>query len=232
MKEKLLLVIPAYNEEENLVRVVDDLMINYPEYDYVIVNDGSSDRTRELCIGHHYRFIDYPINLGLTSAFRGGMYYGMEHGYDYILQYDGDGQHDPSYIKDLLECAVENRANILVGSRFVQKRKPFSARMFGSRIITNCIALTTGRRIKDPTSGMRMYDRRAMDLIAKQRDFGPEPDTLAYLIRNGLEVAEVQVEMKERIAGTSYLTLTNSIRYMLHMCFSILVVGFLRNKER
>ena len=150
-KSKLLLIIPAYNEEENIVRVVDEIRNKYPQYDYVVVNDGSRDRTATICREQGYRFVDYPVNLGLAGAFQGGMKYALRKGYRYAMQYDGDGQHDPRYIEEMLNAAEREGYDIVIGSRFVMEPKPHSARMLGSRIIGGSIALTTGRRIKDPT---------------------------------------------------------------------------------
>lgn len=230
-KSNLLLVIPAYNEEGNLEEVVNNIVTNYSNYDYVIVNDGSTDATRKICINNAYNYVDYPVNQGLTSAFRGGVYYALQNEYEFILQFDGDGQHNPKYIHRILKTALDSKADIVIGSRFIGREKNFSMRMIGSRILEACIFLTTGTEIKDPTSGMRLFSRRAMKLLYNQKDFGPEPDAVAHLIRSGMKVIEVPVEMRERVTGESYLNVTNSIQYMLHLCFSILVAEFLRKQE-
>jgi len=228
MSSKLLIVIPAYNEAENIERVVDNLIQNYPQYDYVIINDGSRDKTVEICRRKGYRYIDLPINVGLTDGVQTGMMYAYEHGYEYALQFDGDGQHDPAYIASMIEAMEE--CDICIGSRFVDKKKPKGLRMLGSNIIQATIRLTTGKKIKDPTSGMRMFNRTTMKAMANNADYGPEPDTLAHLIRSGAVVKEVQVEMSERLAGQSYLNFSRSIRYMLHMCFSIIFIQWCRKK--
>lgn len=229
-KSKLLLIIPAYNEEENIVRVVDEIRNKYPQYDYVVVNDGSRDRTAAICREQGYRLVDYPVNLGLAGAFQGGMKYALRKGYRYAIQYDGDGQHDPRYIEEMLDAAEREGYDIVIGSRFVTEPKPHSARMLGSRIIGGSIALTTGRRIKDPTSGMRLFNQKMIAILAKQVNYGPEPDTVAFLIRCGAKVKEQQVSMKERIAGESYLKFGTSIKYMVRMCMSILIVQWFRKK--
>ena len=228
MQPKLLIIIPAYNEAENIERVVDDLIQNYPQYDYLIINDGSRDATREICRRKHYRFVDLPINVGLTDGVQTGMMYAYRHGYDYALQFDGDGQHDPRYIADMLEAMME--CDICVASRFVDQKKPKGLRMLGSNIIQFTLKLTTRKTVKDPTSGMRMFNRATMKAMAEHADYGPEPDTLAHLIRSGARVKEVQVEMHERIAGESYLSFSRSIKYMLHMCFSIMFIQWCRKK--
>ena len=228
---KTLVIIPAYNEEENIVRVVNKLKDEYPQYDYVIINDGSRDKTANLCRQNGFNLVDLLINLGLAGAFQTGMKYALYHDYDYAVQYDGDGQHNPQYIESMIEKAVEENLDIVVGSRFVTEKKEFTARMLGSRLIENCIFLTTGKKVKDPTSGMRLYNKRMIKKLAETMNYGPEPDTVAYLIRCGARIGEFQVRMNERIAGESYLNLTRSIKYMFHMCSSILIVQWFRKKE-
>lgn len=228
---RLMLLIPAYNEEANIQRVVSEIVRDYPEYDYVVVNDGSRDQTAAICRREGYRMLDLAVNLGLAGAFQTGMRYAWEQGYDAVLQYDGDGQHDAKYIRQMVETMEREKANIVIGSRFVTKPKPMTSRMLGSRVIAAAMKLTTGKRLTDPTSGMRLYDRRMIQRYAQNINFGPEPDTIAYLIRSGAKVTEVQVEMRERTGGVSYLNLKRSILYMLNMIFSIGLFQFARKKE-
>lgn len=228
----LLIIIPAYNEAENIERVVNNLIENYPQYDYVVVNDGSSDDTRKICAKKGYNFLDLPINVGLAGAIRAGNRYANYHGYDYAVQIDGDGQHDPKYIKDMLEKMRSAQADIIIGSRFKEKKKPHSMRMLGSRIISGAIKLTTGgKKIEDVTSGMRLFNKRMIKNFGYNMHYSPEPDTIAYLLNCGIKIEEIQVEMYERIAGTSYLNLKNSVWYMLKMLFSILVFQWVRSRE-
>ena len=228
----LLIIIPAYNEAENIERVVNNLIENYPQYDYVVVNDGSSDDTRKICAKKGYNFLDLPINVGLAGAIRAGIRYANYHGYDYAVQIDGDGQHDPKYIKDMLEKMRSAQADIVIGSRFKEKKKPHSMRMLGSRIISGAIKLTTGgKKIEDVTSGMRLFNKRMIKNFGYIMHYSPEPDTIAYLLNCGIKIEEIQVEMYERIAGTSYLNLKNSVWYMLKMLFSILVFQWVRSRE-
>ena len=228
----LLIIIPAYNEAVNIERVVNNLIENYPQYDYVVVNDGSSDDTRKICAKKGYNFLDLPINVGLAGAIRAGIRYANYHGYDYAVQIDGDGQHDPKYIKDMLEKMRSAQADIIIGSRFKEKKKPHSMRMLGSRIISGAIKLTTGgKKIEDVTSGMRLFNKRMIKNFGYNMHYSPEPDTIAYLLNCGIKIEEIQVEMYERIAGTSYLNLKNSVWYMLKMLFSILVFQWVRSRE-
>ena len=227
---RLLIVIPAYNEEENIVRVVDDLTRRFPQYDYVVVNDGSRDKTAALCRAHGYRLIDLPVNLGLAGAFQTGLRYAADNGYDCAMQLDADGQHRPEYIPAMLE-ELEDGADIVIGSRFLTVKKPKTLRMVGSYIISWSIRLTTGRAICDPTSGMRLFNRAMVEEFAQNLNYGPEPDTISYLIKNGAAVKEVQVEMGERIAGHSYLTIMKSVQYMVKMAISILLIQWFRKRD-
>lgn len=228
---KTLIIIPAYNEEENIVRVVDDLQKNFPQYDYVVINDGSKDNTAQICREHNFNLVDLPINLGLAGAFQTGMKYALYNNYDYALQYDGDGQHNPEYIKGMVELAEDKQLDVVIGSRFATEKKPFSMRMLGNSLIEWCIFITTGKVIKDSTSGMRLYGKRMIKKLATTMNYGPEPDTIAYLIRCGAKVEEYQVHMNERVAGESYLNLSRSIKYMFHMCISILLVQWFRKRD-
>ena len=227
---KLLIVIPAYNEQDNIVRVVEDLIQNYPQYDYVVVNDGSRDHTADLCRAHGYRLIDLPVNLGLAGAFQTGLRYALEHGYDCALQFDGDGQHPAQYIAAMLE-ELNQGADIVIGSRFITVKKPKTLRMVGSYLISWAIRLTTGKAICDPTSGMRLFNRAMLEEFAANLNYGPEPDTISYLIKNGARVKEVQVEMKERVAGESYLNFSRSVSYMLKMGLSIMLIQWFRKRQ-
>lgn len=224
---KVLLIIPAYNEEASIERVVDELIADFPQYDYVVVNDGSKDGTATVCRRNGYRFLDLPINLGLAGAFQTGLKYAYMRDYDCAVQIDGDGQHRPEYIESLVREI--NDFNIVIGSRFVDESKPRSMRMLGSNLISEIIKLTTGVRINDPTSGMRAYDRDMIKELAFGPNLGPEPDTISYLIKKkSARVKEVQVKMAERLDGESYLNVKSSIKYMTHMFFSVLFIQFFR----
>lgn len=224
----VLIVIPAYNEEENIERVVENLRRNYPQWDYLVVNDGSNDRTVEICQKHRYPLLDIPMNLGLAGAFQSGIRYAYQKGYNAVLQFDGDGQHEPRYISEMIEKMEQDGLDIVIGSRFCEKKKPLTLRMFGSGLITGAIRFTTGKKLTDPTSGMRLFGCNMLKRFSNNINYGPEPDTISYLLRCGASISEVQVEMHERIAGTSYLNLGRSIRYMLNMFVSILFIQFFR----
>lgn len=225
---RTLVIIPAYNEAENIERTVTMLKTACPSLDYVVVNDGSKDRTAEICKEHGYHMLDLPINLGLAGAFQAGIRYADEYGYDAALQFDGDGQHDPKYIAAMEERMERDHCDIVIGSRFCTEKKPLTARMLGSRMLTFAIRLTTGKRVTDPTSGMRLFNRKMIERFGRNMNYGPEPDTVSYLLACGATVSEVQVEMHDRVAGVSYLNMGRSIRYMMNMFVSILFIQFFR----
>ena len=230
MQSELLIVIPAFNEEENIENVVNYIVKNYPQYDYVVVNDGSKDRTAEICREKGYELLDLPVNLGLAGAFQTGLKYAYEKGYSYAIQFDADGQHRPEFIQAMLE-RIKEGYDIVIGSRFVNLNKDKSLRMIGSRMITLAIKMTTGVRVSDPTSGMRMFSRPMIKEFAQNLNYGPEPDTVSYLLKNGAKVSEVQVKMEERQFGESYLNIVGSAKYMIKMLVSIFVVQNFRKRE-
>ena len=227
---RLLMIIPAYNEEDNIVNVVNTIKEKYPEYDYVVINDGSKDHTSRRCHRNGFEIIDLPTNIGLAGAFQTGLKYAYDRGYDCALQFDADGQHKPEYIASMLDKLSEGY-DIVIGSRFVNKRKEKTLRMLGARILTVAIKLTTGKRISDPTSGMRMFNRNMIKEFAVNVNYGPEPDTISYLLKNGASIAEVQVEMDERTSGDSYLNMSKSAMYMFRMLVSILFIQNFRKRD-
>lgn len=229
--DKVLVVIPAYNEALNIERVVGGVIENYPMFDYVIINDGSTDDTSQICRRHGWRIIDLPMNLGLAGAFQTGLKYAYRKGYHYAIQFDGDGQHRPEYIAPMRE-KMDEGYDIVIGSRFIEEKKPHSMRMLGSRLLTGAIWLTTGVWVKDPTSGMRMFSQKMIKEFADGLNYGPEPDTISYLIKQGAKVAEIPVTMDKRIMGESYLKPLNAARYMGKMLFSILLVQSFRIRNR
>lgn len=227
---KVLLIIPAYNEEQNIEKTVNDVIQN-TDYDYVVVNDCSKDKTKEVCEKNNFNMLSLPINFGLTSGIQLGMKYAYKNNYDIAIQFDGDGQHQAKYVKNLVEEMEKTKSDIVIGSRFVSKKKPHSLRMIGSRLIAMAIFLTTGKKIKDPTSGMRAYNRKAIELFVRNASLTPEPDTLVYMLKKKMAIKEVQVEMKDREFGESYLKPLKSIEYMINMFFSIIFIRAITRKN-
>ncbi len=220
---KTLVVIPAYNEALNIEKTVHDLEVNAPEVDYVVINDGSKDNTLEVLKKNDFNYIDGFCNLGLFGAVQTGFKLAIKENYDVVIQFDGDGQHSAKYIAPLVK-EIENGNNIVIGSRFVDEKKPFTARMIGSRLIAGAIKMMTGKTITDPTSGFRAYDKNCIIDYANEMNNPPEPDTLVYMLRKQRKIKEIQVQMSDREFGESYLNLVNTIKYMSRMMVSIFLI--------
>ena len=226
----VLVVIPAYNEEANIERVVEELVRDYPELDYIVVNDGSKDRTADICREKGYHLLNLPVNLGLAGCFQAGMKYARLKGYQYAIQFDGDGQHRPEYIESMRQ-KMDEGYDIVMGSRFITKDGNMKGmRAIGSRLIKFAIRITTGTMVTDPTCGLRMYNRKMIDIFANRLNYAPEPDTISYLIKNGAKVAEVPVKVADRESGESYLRPFNAAKYMLRMLVSIVFIQNFREK--
>ena len=228
---KVLIIIPAYNEALNIEKTVKDVTEN-TNFDYIVINDCSKDNTKEVCEKNNFNMLSLPINYGLTSGIQLGMKYAYQNNYDIAIQFDGDGQHQAKYLKDLVKKIEKDMVDIAIGSRFVTEKKPKSMRMLGSNLISAAIKMTTGRTIKDPTSGMRAFNKKTIEDFVKDSSLTPEPDTIVYMIKKGYNVQEVQVEMKEREFGESYLNPIKSMEYMINMFFSIIFIRAITKKNK
>lgn len=226
---KALVIIPAYNEALNIEKTLNDLIRYAPDIDYIVVNDGSKDNTLEVLRKNKYNYIDSICNLGLFGAVQTGFKYAMIKGYDAAIQFDGDGQHSAKYIPQLVDEICKGN-DIVIGSRFVTEKKPFSIRMIGSRFISIAIKMTTGKRVTDPTSGFRAYSKSCIKDYALDMNNPPEPDTLVYMLKKGRKLKEIQVKMSEREFGESYLNFSNIIKYMSRMLISIYLIQPFRKR--
>lgn len=223
---KKLVIIPAYNESENIVNTVKEIKEKASDFDYVVVNDCSSDKTLEILENNHLNYINLPVNLGIGGAVQTGYKYALEHEYDMAVQVDGDGQHDPAYLHSLEETLIKEKADMVIGSRFI-KNEGFQstfARRMGIVYFTNMIKSLTGTTITDPTSGFRLVNKDVIALFAKDypRDY-PEPESIVALLKRKKKVIEVPVQMKERQGGVSSIRLWNSVYYMIKVSIAILV---------
>lgn len=225
---RILAIIPAYNEEASLELTVEELKTVSPDIDFIVINDGSTDDTAGICLRNGYPMIDLPVNGGLTVGFQTGMKYALRNGYDAAFQFDADGQHMPQYLQCMIDEMYRTNADIVIGSRFVEEKKDLSARMIGSRLISLIIRVTTGKKIADPTSGLRLFNQVMIKKFASDSMLNPEPESIAYLVRKGAKVSEVQVVMREREAGESYLSLGKSVAYMARALTSILFLQWFR----
>ena len=231
---RILMILPAYNEEKNIVSAADQIRnCRFSEgiyVDIIVINDGSKDKTEKVCRDNGIPCISLVHNLGIGGAVQTGYIFAAMQDYDIAVQFDGDGQHRPEFIEPMRK-KMEEGYEIVIGSRFVNAKKDWSMRMVGSRLIEAAIRLTTGVTVNDPTSGMRMFNRAMVEEFAQNLNYGPEPDTISYLIKNGATVKEVQVEMGERLAGQSYLTFWRSVQYMVKMSISILLIQWFRKRD-
>lgn len=227
---KVLIIIPAYNEELNIVKTVKDVKTNC-KYDYVVINDGSKDKTKQICEEHGFNLVSLPINYGLTSAVQVGMKYALNNNYDVAVQFDGDGQHQAKELPKLIK-EIENQNDIVIGSRFITKSKPVSIRMLGSNLITLIIKIITGKTIKDPTSGMRAYNKKVIKELVENSSLSPEPDTIVYMFKKKRKIKEVQVDMKEREFGESYFNPIKSVTYMINVFCSIIFIRSFTKKNK
>ena len=217
---KTLVIIPAYNEQDNIEKLIDEI-ISY-NYDYLIINDCSKDKTAEILDKNGYNHLDLPVNMGLAGVTQIGFKYAFDNDYDCCVCVDGDGQHQPLYIDQLVK-EIENGSDYVVGSRFIEEKKPLSLRMLGSRLICLLIRIKTGKKVTDPTSGMRALGKKVIAKFSKSMNFYAEPDALSFLLSKKLVVKEVQVKMKEREAGESYFhNPFKSIYFMIAISLSII----------
>ena len=219
---KTLIIIPAYNEQENIEKLIED--IRSFGYDYLIINDKSTDNTECIIRKNKFNYLGLPINVGIAGVTRIGFKYAYDNGYECAICVDGDGQHQPKYVQSLI-IEIANGYDYVVGSRFVNKKKPLSSRMLGSRIICFFIQLKTGVKVTDPTSGMRALGKKVLKDFSENMNFYAEPDALCYTIHHGYRVKEIQVEMKEREGGESYFKNPfKTAKFMIGVLLSIIFV--------
>lgn len=223
---KKLVIIPAYNEEASIVNTVQDILDHAPGFDYVVINDCSKDRTLQRCRENGLNVIDLPVNLGIGGGIQTGYRYAMEHGYDVAVQFDGDGQHDASYLQAMADRLERDDLDMVIGSRFIENEgfQSTGLRRFGINFFKFLIKLLYGGTITDATSGMRMCSRRVMEEFSVDypQDY-PEPETVARLLRKKYKVREIPVVMRERSAGTSSINPAKSVYYMIKVSLAILV---------
>lgn len=224
--KRILIIIPAYNEEANIRRVVRQMKEYAPQYDYLVVNDGSGDRTMEICREEGFDYLDLPINMGIGGAMQAGYLYAYKNEYDIAVQMDGDGQHDIAYLDKMLEPILKNEADVVIGSRFLKKEgfQSTAGRRLGINILSGLILLTTGRRIMDVTSGYRAVNRTFLSIYSKDypADY-PEPEALVAAIMYRGRVREIPVQMRAREGGISSITLKKSVYYMVKVSLAILI---------
>lgn len=232
---KILIIIPAYNEQENIEHVVDNLIEHYPQYDYLVVNDCSTDSTKEILERRGYNHISLPVNLGIGGAVQSGYIYAAQNGYDIAIQIDGDGQHDPAYIEKLIEPIVRGESDMTIGSRFIEKQgfQTSFMRRLGINLIRVIIKLCCGVTATDTTSGFRATSKELTAVFAKEyaQDY-PEPEAIVAATLKGYRVSDVPVQMREREGGVSSINAKKSLYYMIKVSIALVIlrIGTRRKK--
>ena len=224
MEKRVLIIIPAYNEEKNIAELLQKLK-QYDGYDVLVVNDCSTDHTIQVLQEVGVKYIDLPINLGIGGAVQTGYVFALRNNYDIAVQVDGDGQHNPEYIDNMIK-AIDSGADMVIGSRFMEREgfQSSAARRVGITFLSFLIKLITGLRIKDPTSGFRACNRNIIKLFAESYPIDyPEPETIIQAVKCNYSVIEIPVIMNERKAGKSSINFIKSIYYMIKVSIAILI---------
>lgn len=223
---KKLVIIPAFNEEGNLEKTIKDIKDNASDFDYVIINDCSTDKTLEMCRRHGFSYLNLPVNLGIGGAVQTGYRYAYYHGYDIAVQFDGDGQHSASHLEDMVTTLIDTESDMVIGSRFIEKEgfQSSGLRRIGIKYFTGLIKILTGKTITDPTSGMRMVNKKLLEKFTDEypKDY-PEPESVVTILSEKYKVTEIPVVMNEREEGVSSISLKNSVYYMIKVSFAILI---------
>lgn len=223
---RVLIIVPAYNEQDNIEKVVQNLKDKCPDYDYLIVNDCSKDNTPKICDEKGFNHIDLCCNLGIGGGVQSGYLYAYQNGYDYAVQIDGDGQHDPQYIPQMIEAFENENVDMIVGSRFITNEgfQSSGMRRFGITFLSTLIKMICGAKVKDVTSGFRVVNRKFIEFFAKDyADDYPEPEAIVAVTLNGGKVMEYPVIMYEREGGTSSISPLKSVYYMIKVSLAILL---------
>ncbi len=223
---KKLIIIPAYNEGENIENTILDIRKDAAGFDYLVINDCSKDNTLEILQNNGIPHLNLDINLGIGGAVQAGFRYAAENHYDIAVQVDGDGQHDVTYLGNMLDSLISQRADMVIGSRYIEKKGFQSTRLrrIGITYFTGLIRLFTRQTITDPTSGFRMINRETIEMFAADypRDY-PEPESVVSLLKRKKKIVEVPVVMRERQGGISSIRMTRSIYYMIKVSLAIFI---------
>lgn len=228
---KKLVIIPAYNEEGGIRKTVQDVLTHAPDFDYVIINDCSTDNTLRVCQENQFHVVNLPVNLGIGGGVQTGYAYAWRNGYDIAVQFDGDGQHNAKYLNEMADKLVSEGLDMVIGSRYIKKEgfQSTGLRRVGIRYFTWLIKLITGQKITDPTSGMRMAGRDVIELYAKNypKDY-PEPESVVAILKKGKKVKEIPVQMNAREEGVSSISAGKSVYYMIKVSLAILIAAVRR----
>lgn len=225
---KKIAIIPAYNEQGSILKTVNDVRENAPDFDYVVINDCSTDDTLKICEENGLHVISLPVNLGIGGCVQTGYQYALTHGYDIAVQFDGDGQHNAAFLNAMEQKLLSDGLDMVIGSRYIEKKgfQSSGLRRMGIRYFSWLIRCVTGQTITDPTSGMRICNRDVIELYANDypRDY-PEPESVTAILKKGKKVQELPVMMNERSAGVSSISPRKSVYYMVKVSIAVLMAG-------
>ena len=233
--QRILVIIPAYNEEENIEKTIRELWRDFPQADILVVNDCSSDATEDIVNSLNVTCISHPFNIGYSGGLQTGFKYAGQHGYEYVLQFDGDGQHIAAEAKKMFEVALEQKTDIIIGSRYLADTGYESSffRKQGSRLFSLMIRLICKIELRDPTSGLQVINRKTYGQFSKMNGYPEYPDAnlLIEMIRSGYQVLEIPTKMRPREAGVSmHSGVLHPIKYMILMIYSIFIALFRKNR--
>ena len=238
---KILVIIPCYNEAENIARVVKKLQAATAgqalpgTVDYLVVNDCSTDESAAICASEGFSYISLPVNLGIGGGVQCGYLYAAQNGYDIAVQMDGDGQHDPAYLASVVGPVARGEVDMCVGSRFITREgfQTSAMRRAGIRLLSGLIRLLCGVRVLDVTSGFRATGRRLTEFFARNyaQDY-PEPEAIISAVLNGFRVGEAPVVMAERMGGTSSISPLRSVYYMVKVSIALVVYRLTRPRRK
>lgn len=235
MKHNILLIIPAYNEEDSIQKTIKQILKT--SYDYIVINDGSTDQTRQILETNNYNHVNLLANLGIGGAVQTGYKYALDNNYDIAIQFDADGQHDISYIDKLIEPIKNNQADLVIGSCFIDKTsndfRSSKIRRFGIHFLSNVIKLFSGKRIHDPTSGFRAANVKAITKFANNypQEY-PEPISNFEILKySNLRIKEVPVKMNKRTAGKSSIHSWKTLYAAFNVLLSIIIISIRRKSS-
>ena len=232
---KILVIIPAYNEQDSIINVIKKLKKDCPRADYVVINDCSKDNTLSVLKENNTSFVNLPINLGIGGGVQTGYKYALENGYDIAIQIDGDGQHDTAYLDKVIAPIEEGVADIAIGSRFIDKEgfQSSGMRRAGIKFLSALIKICCGTKVRDVTSGFRAVNRKYIKMYAYDypTDY-PEPEAIVQASVDGAKIAEVPVIMKERETGQSSIYAWKSIYYMIKVSLAIIICRISKRRKR
>ncbi len=228
-RPKVLIIVPSFREEKNIFSVISGLREHVPHLDILIIDDGSKDRTQEIAANNGVKVLKHPFNMGYGVAVQTGYKYAVKHGYDIVVQIDGDGQHDPKFITPLINTLLQSKADVIIGSRFLTGGSydaPFIRRS-GIKFFSKIASIITKQKFTDSTSGQQALSKRVLVYFSELDNFPydyPDADTIITLCFAGFKIKEIPVQMHDRMKGKSMTSGIRSFLYVIQMLVSIFII--------